>query len=105
MDPRLVRELDRLHPFGAGNPEPTLAARNLTILASSVVGDGHLKLTVRQKHSLPFESIGFRMGSLAGRGLSAGQSVDLAFMPELHRWNGLDRIQLKMRDVRETQAL
>ncbi|HJU03645.1 MAG TPA: single-stranded-DNA-specific exonuclease RecJ [Nitrospiraceae bacterium] len=99
MAPRLIRELELLHPFGAGNPEPTFAVKNLTLLSCQVVGDRHLKLTVRQKHSLPFESIGFRMGALAERGLAAGRSVDLAFMPELQRWNGLDRIQLKIRDV------
>ncbi|MGH7231058.1 MAG: single-stranded-DNA-specific exonuclease RecJ [Nitrospiraceae bacterium] len=101
--PRLIRELDRLHPFGAGNPEPTFAVRNLNVLESRVVGDRHLKLTVRHTHSLPFESIGFRMGALAGQGISRGQSIDLAFMPELQRWNGLDRIQLKIRDVHVTR--
>lgn len=102
MEPRLIRELDLLHPFGAGNPEPTLAVRNLTILSARVVGDGHLKLTVRQGNSVPFESIGFRMGSLAERGLSTERAVDLAFVPELNRWNGFDRIQLRIRDVKAT---
>jgi single-stranded-DNA-specific exonuclease len=102
MGPRVVRELDLLNPFGAGNPEPMLVARNLKVLAAQVVGDRHLKLTVRQHKSLPFESIGFRMGALTDRGLVTGQSVDVVFMPELQRWNGLDRIQLKMRDLRAT---
>jgi single-stranded-DNA-specific exonuclease len=100
VDHRLVRELDRLHPFGAGNPEPTLAACNLEILAQRVVGDGHLKLTVRHGGSAPFDGIGFRMGPLADRGLAPGRAVDLAFVPELNRWNGLDRIQLRIRDLR-----
>jgi single-stranded-DNA-specific exonuclease len=26
--------------------------------------------------------------------------VDLAFLPELNRWNGYDRIQLRIRDLR-----
>ncbi|MGH8761118.1 MAG: single-stranded-DNA-specific exonuclease RecJ, partial [Burkholderiales bacterium] len=29
---KLIRELGTLHPFGAGNPEPTLAVRNLSVL-------------------------------------------------------------------------
>jgi single-stranded-DNA-specific exonuclease len=105
VNQQLVRELELFHPFGPGNPEPTLAVKNLTILASRVVGEGHLKLTVRHGSSIPFDSIGFRMGSLADRGLSPRQPVDLAFIPELNRWNGLERIQLRVRDVRASEAL
>lgn len=104
VDRRLVRELEMLHPHGAGNPEPTLAVRNLAILDTRVVGEGHLKLTVRHRHSPAFESIGFRMGSLAGLGVSAQRPVDLAFVPELSSWNGLDRVQLRIRDVRASQV-
>ncbi len=104
VDRRLVRELAMLHPHGAGNPEPTLAVRNLAILDTRVVGEGHLKLTVRHRHSPAFESIGFRMGSLAGLGVLAQRPVDLAFVPELSSWNGLDRVQLRIRDVRASQV-
>lgn len=101
VGPRVVRELDLLHPFGAGNPEPVFVVRNLTMLDARVVGDGHLKLIVRQQGSIPFESIGFRLGGLLTlRGLFPKQMIDLAFMPELNRWNGLDRIQLRMKDLR-----
>lgn len=97
---KLVREFALLHPFGAGNPEPTLAVRNLMVLQSRVVGDRHLKLTVRHGNSLPFDSIGFRMGAAAGPALSPGRTVDLAFVPERNSWNGLERIQLRIRDLK-----
>lgn len=100
VDHKLVREFSLLHPFGAGNPEPTLAVRNLMVLQSRVVGDRHLKLTVRHGNSLPFDSIGFRMGAAAGPGLSPGRTVDLAFVPERNSWNGLERIQLRIRDLK-----
>ncbi|MDE3019163.1 MAG: single-stranded-DNA-specific exonuclease RecJ [Nitrospirota bacterium] len=105
VNDQLVQELALLHPFGAGNPEPTLAVRNLAILGSRVVGERHLKLTVRHGNSKPFDGIGFRMGSLADCGLSASQSVDLAFVPERNSWNGLDRIQLRIRDLKASQPL
>lgn len=104
VTPRLVCELDKLRPFGSGNPEPTLAVKDLAVLDARVVGDGHLKLTVRHANSPPFESIGFRMGSMADLGLSAHQAVDLAFTPEMNRWNGLDRVQLRVKDVRASQS-
>ena len=102
VDAKLVNELQLFHPFGPGNPEPTLTTRNLTILSARVVGNGHLKLTVRHGNSMPFEGIGFRMGALGDRGLSLSKPVDLAFMPELNRWNGMDRIQLRIRDIRHS---
>jgi single-stranded-DNA-specific exonuclease len=106
VGPRAVRELDLLHPFGAGNPEPVFVIRNLTMLDIRIVGEGHLKLVVRQPGSTPFESIGFRLGGLlTQRGLSSKTSIDLACMPELNRWNGLDRIQLRIKDLRACHPL
>ncbi|MBM4125134.1 MAG: single-stranded-DNA-specific exonuclease RecJ [Nitrospira sp.] len=104
VDQQLVRELGMLHPYGAGNPEPIFAVKNVAILNQRVVGERHLKLTVRHGRSQPFDSIGFRMGSLADLGLSADRAVDLAFVPEINRWNGLDRVQLRIRDLKASQA-
>lgn len=96
----LIQELESLHPFGAGNPEPTLAVRRLDVVDARVVGEKHLKLRVRQGRSYIFDSIGFRMGSLEGLGLRAGQPVDLAFSPERNHWNGYDRVQLRIKALR-----
>jgi single-stranded-DNA-specific exonuclease len=101
----LIRELESLHPFGAGNPEPTLAVRGLQVIESRVVGEKHLKLRVRQGRSLTFDSIGFRMGSFEGLGLLKNHPVDLAFSPERNHWNGYDRLQLRIRAVRMTGGM
>lgn len=99
---RLIQEIGSLHPFGAGNPEPMFAVKGLAIMEARVVGEKHLKMTVRQGRSLPFDSIGFGMKSLAEQGLRQNQPVDLAFTPEINHWNGYDRIQLRIRDMRAT---
>jgi single-stranded-DNA-specific exonuclease len=96
----LLREIGTLHPFGAGNPEPTFVVRDLNVLNARVVGEKHLKMTVRQDGSLPFDSIGFGMKSLEDRGLSQNTPIDVACTPELNHWNGYDRIQLRIRDIR-----
>jgi len=101
---RLIQEIGSLHPFGAGNPEPMFAVKGLAIMEARVVGEKHLKMTVRQGRSLPFDSIGFGMKSLAEQGLSLKTPVDLAFTPELNHWNGYDRIQLRIRDMRATST-
>ena len=105
VDHRVVRELELLQPFGSGNPEPTLVVRNLSVLQARVVGGRHLKITVRHRNSIPFDGIGFRMGSFPELGLSTDKPVDLAFVPQLETWRGLDRIQLRIRDLRASQAV
>jgi len=99
----LIKELGALHPFGAGNPEPTFAVKGLDVVEARTVGEKHLKMTVRQGRSMTFDSIGFGMKSLVDRGIPARSAVDLAFIPELNHWNGYDRIQLRIRDVRMSQ--
>jgi single-stranded-DNA-specific exonuclease len=96
----LIQELESLHPFGAGNPEPTLAVRGLDVVDARIVGEKHLKLRVRQGRSYIFDSIGFRMGTLEDLGLRAGRPVDLAFSPERNHWNGYDRVQLRIKALR-----
>ncbi|MFM9906225.1 MAG: single-stranded-DNA-specific exonuclease RecJ [Nitrospiraceae bacterium] len=97
---KLIQEICSLHPFGAGNPEPTFAVTRLEVMEARTVGQKHLKMTVRQGASGPFDSIAFGIKSLLERGIPARTPVDLAFTPELNHWNGRDRIQLRIRDVR-----
>ena len=102
---QLLGELGQLHPFGVGNPEPIFMATGVKVLEHRIVGDDHLKLIVRQNHSVPFESIGFRMGSRKEvRGLQ-DRPIDLAFVPELNRWKGLDRVQLRIRDMKLSEGM
>ncbi|MDA0737330.1 MAG: single-stranded-DNA-specific exonuclease RecJ [Nitrospirae bacterium] len=100
LQPRLLKEFDSLDPFGMGNPEPTLSATGVTVLEKRIVGDNHLKLVVRQNGSVPIECIGFRMGGWLPKINGGGLQFDVAFMPEINRWKGYDRIQLRMRDLR-----
>jgi len=97
---RLLQEIGALHPFGAGNPEPMFAGKRVEIMNARVVGEKHLKVTLRQGRSLAFDAIGFGMKSLEAQGLSLKMPVDVAFTPELNHWNGYDRIQLRIRDMR-----
>lgn len=96
----LIRELERLQPFGTGNPEPTFVSRGISVLEKRVVGESHLKLVLRQPGSVPLDSIGFRMGDLADAIDTGNGRVDAVFTPELNEWKGSSRIQLRLRDVR-----
>jgi single-stranded-DNA-specific exonuclease len=92
---KMIREIKALSPFGEGNPEPLFCARSLKVLGSRIVGDRHLKLRVRQEGK-SFEAIGF---GLAGKYPLDGKTINMAFSPELNRWKGYDRIQLRVIDL------
>ena len=98
--PGAVRELARLGPFGVGNPEPTLVLRRLQIASARIVGHNHLKLAVRRNGGILLDAIGFRMGPLESHGLLPTDAVDLAGVLEINIWNGTERVQLRLKDLR-----
>jgi single-stranded-DNA-specific exonuclease len=100
FSPDSVRELTKLGPFGAGNPEPTLILRSLRIASAKIVGANHLKLAVQGRGGPLLDAIGFRMGSLESRGLSQSVPVDVACALDINTWNGAERVQLRLKDVR-----
>jgi single-stranded-DNA-specific exonuclease len=100
-DLALAEWLERLSPFGLGNPEPVFRARDLIVDQSSTVGAGrHLKLRVKDATGTA-DAIGFNMGDRLADISRAGR-CDLAFLPTRNEWMGRTRIQLKLKGVRVT---
>jgi len=87
--------LKALEPFGPGNPEPLLLARSVQVIESRVVGDKHLKLKVRQNGAV-VEAIGF---GLSEHHPLLGKRMNLVFTPEIDRWQGLEKVQLRLVDL------
>ncbi len=93
-----IRDLDRLAPFGAGNPSPVFICETLKIQSARTVGEGkHLKLGVDCGGAV-FDAIGFNMGGLSET-LNTGDHIDAACSLEINTWNSVDRIQLNLKDV------
>lgn len=100
LDESLVLALQRLAPFGAGNPQPVLALRDQRVSARVLPdkrgrGPGHLKLGLEAAPAV--DAIGFGMGDQAA--LTA-QPVDLAFQAEVDAWQGRRRVGLKLKALR-----
>jgi single-stranded-DNA-specific exonuclease len=93
LDERAARDLERLAPFGAGNPEPVFGVRGRPQRARRVGADGvHLKLQLAAR-----DAIGFSLGSLLP--LCDGP-VEAAVTLGFDEWDGARRLQLKVRDLR-----
>jgi single-stranded-DNA-specific exonuclease len=100
IDETLPLEIDRMRPFGMGNPEPLFLLRNARITDSRTLKGGHLKLRVASG-GRSFEAIGF---GLAEKGITAGE-VDLLFTPSINIWNGKSSLQLIIKDLRLEEGL
>jgi single-stranded-DNA-specific exonuclease len=98
VGPELAHELQRLSPFGAGNPEPVFMCKALQ--ASEVrllpdkrgAGPGHLKLSLTNG----LEAIGFGLGAMT---LAQATPFDAAFQLSIDKWRDVERVQLKLKDL------
>jgi single-stranded-DNA-specific exonuclease len=97
----LIDELSRLAPFGMGNPEPLLTSRGCAPRGARIVGNNHLKLLVRHANVATLDAIGFGLGHLLP---TDPGPIDLAYSARVDSWQGQDRIQLRLKDLRPSQS-
>ncbi|MCH7951290.1 single-stranded-DNA-specific exonuclease RecJ [Patescibacteria group bacterium] len=96
----LYRQLERLEPFGIGNPQPRFALENCEVVDARAVGDEgkHLKLTIKQSKSMA-NGIAFNQGFLVSQ-LNPGTPISLAFTLDKNIWNNREELQLKVKDLK-----
>jgi len=101
----LFEELEKLEPFGLGNPTPTFLSIGLTVQDMRLVGaDGkHLKLLLKDgKTGTIVNAIAFGFGKKT-KELKIGDKVNVIYTILRDEWNGNRRIQLKIKDLSEAQ--
>jgi len=96
----LAMELERLAPFGIGNPRPRFLCRGLELAAPPArLKDVHVKLVLATRAG-PLEAVGWRMGDVADDlEDGAGQRVDAVATVRLRRWKGRLDPQLELVEV------
>ncbi|HEX6953215.1 MAG TPA: single-stranded-DNA-specific exonuclease RecJ [Gaiellaceae bacterium] len=100
----LCGELQRLAPFGLGNPAPTLLAPGCGLAEVATVGDGkHLRFRVRRDGRDAGSAIAFGQGSRLEL-LRPDALYDVAFRLEENHWNGTVAPQLVVRRVFQSPA-
>jgi single-stranded-DNA-specific exonuclease len=96
----LMEKIERLGPFGQGNPEPRLGARDLSVVSSRIVGNNHLKLRLRQQSGVSLDAIMFKRGHLLGKQVRDGSRIAAVFTPRINSWNGTTTVELEIRDLK-----
>lgn len=96
----LIAELERMEPYGHGNPEPLLAARGARVVDRTLVGKDaqHLKLWVTDE-THTYEAIGFGMAPDEEL-LRGAERIDLCFAPQVNDFNGYRTLQLRLHALR-----
>ncbi len=106
---KTVEWIERLGPFGAGNPKVTLVARDLRLVAPprkmGAKGD-HLQLTVaphadQQAHMTPggvIRAVAFKKARWEKK-LLDDESFDLAFQPVINHFNGNTTVEMLVKDL------
>ena len=93
----LASELDRLAPFGLGNPDVTLLVPSCEAYDAGAVGEGkHLRFRVRQHGRDAGSAIAFGMGAQLDR-LRRESRYDVLCRLKENRWNGTVAPQLVVR--------
>jgi single-stranded-DNA-specific exonuclease len=94
----LYDELERLEPFGKGNPKPKFWMKDLNIVSARRVGNSksHLKMKLAGNDEV-LDGIGFGMGENLPA-LQNERNVNPVFTLDLNDWRGQKKIQLKLKD-------
>jgi single-stranded-DNA-specific exonuclease len=97
-----IATIGRAGPFGAGNPEPVVALPAHTVAYAEEVGQAHVRVRLRAGDGATVNAIAFRAaGQTLGTALtqSRGRPVHAAGCLAVDRWQGEERVQLRILDI------
>ncbi|HSD11777.1 MAG TPA: single-stranded-DNA-specific exonuclease RecJ [Candidatus Binatia bacterium] len=102
LDAEAMEDIEKLEPYGQANPRPLFLAEGLEVVSSRIVGERHLKLALRRGGGRKiFDAMAFGRGDEQP---AAGMPIDVVFSPEISRWDGYERFQLIVKDLRDSSV-
>ena len=102
INKQIVESLSLLEPFGEANKMPIFAFKNLKIDSiRSLTEKKHLKLVLKNSNNNYINAIGFNLGYLVDE-FKIGDRIDVAGNLEINSFNGVDSIQINLKDIKKT---
>ena len=88
--------IQKLAPFGQGNPVPVFISRNVEVVETRTMGNGgeHLRFRFRQ-NGTTWDAVGFRLGNYLSEVISP---LDIVYTLEIDSWGGQDTLRLNVID-------
>ena len=102
----LYEMLERVGPYGAGNPQPRFAVPSLRVVYSSIVGKGHVRCTLSSEDGSQIKAIAFRSAETAlGKALldRGTGPVHIAGRLSADDWQGRRGVQINIEDAVATR--
>ncbi len=99
VDMKFWKLLHQFEPFGPSNLRPVFVSEGVRVVGiPTIVGNGHLKMKVRQNDSGVFDVIGFNMHEYLPA-VRSGDPFDVAYVLEENNWNGRRTLQMRLKDI------
>ena len=99
----LAEQLQKLEPYGVGNPVPAFIMRGLTVSEIAGVSDSkHTRFTFSDGRN--FVSAMYFSNSPASTGIFVGDTVDVLFNMDINDWMGRKSLQIIIRDIKVTAS-
>jgi len=96
----LINELNKLPPFGIGNPKPTFCSINLITMDDPwILKEKHIKMDFRDEFTT-IKAIGFSMAHFYNEVMENSGQIHVAYFPEVNEWNDEKTIQLNLKDMK-----
>ncbi|MFC1871399.1 single-stranded-DNA-specific exonuclease RecJ [Chloroflexota bacterium] len=88
--------IQKLAPFGRGNPVPTFISRSVEVIDCRTMGNNgnHLRLKLKQGGTV-WSGVAFRLGDCL---TEVSPLLDIVYNLEIDRWRGEERLRLNIRD-------
>jgi len=101
LDGNLVGHLQRMAPFGQGNPPPMVAIRDCQLLGQPrrIGKTSQTASLLLRQNGVSMRAVGFGMGDLADA-LVGVNRIDVAGEPTLNTFNGNTSVELRLKDVK-----
>ena len=94
----LINQIKLLEPFGEQNKQPIFIYKNLKIDSIRTLSEGrHLRLSLKDENFM-LTAIGFNLGHMSEE-LLMGDKVDIVGTLEINKFNGVETIQMNLRDI------
>ncbi len=93
-----IQEVEKLAPFGAGNPSPVFSVSDVTLKQYKTMGkaNNHLKLYFADSSNNVLEGVWWGKNSL---NVDNSEAIKAAFSPKMNSFGGRTSIQLDMKDI------
>jgi len=98
-----IEQMQKLQPFGNGNPEPMLMVKGAKILELRPVGKKkeHIQFPI-QYGDKKCNAIAFRFGEHLDK-IDQEIKYDIAFNLEINEWNGYKNMQMRVVDIKKSE--